>query len=371
MFSIIIIAYQRSRRELQENERTLQKIFDTAPAPIVITRPPRGEIERANALAIEALGLAPGDALGRSAIEHGLVADAGARERIYAELAAGRKVTGEVLTVQRAGGEARILAVHADRILLASGERNIFSFYDLTELRRAESDLAHAQRVTALGELSASLAHEVGQPLTAILANAQAARRFRQIDARHPELDQTLVDIAAAARDAGETISRLRLLFRKGATQHATVSLNAVVEDVLRLLKGSLVRNRVEVAADLAADLPAVTGDAIQLRQVLLNLLVNAQEAINAADAQRREIHVSTRRVDAHRIAVTVRDSGPGIAESELERIFDHFVTTKPNGIGMGLAVSRTILEAHDGRIWAERADGAGLTLRIELPAAG
>jgi PAS domain S-box-containing protein len=391
MFGIIVIAYQRSRRQLQENERTLQKIFDTAPTPIVITRPPNGEIERANAIAGQVLGLRPDELAGRHALELALVVGTGAREAVYAELAAGRSVKGRIIEFRREGGEPRTIAVNADRVLLDSGVRNIFSFHDLTELRRAEQavteserarraaevalqkerdELAHAQRVTTLGELAASLAHEIGQPLTAILSNSQAARRFWKMDPAHLEVGEALEDIATAARDAGDTIGRLRALFRKGETQRSLLDVNTLVGDVLRLMRGTLVRKDVDVFFEPGADVPPVHADSVQLRQVLLNVLVNAEEAITAASSGVREIHIRTSRTSAGCALVIVRDTGVGLPDADVDRIFSHFVTSKPQGLGMGLAISRTILDVHDGRIWASRGEGPGLTLHIELPAA-
>jgi PAS domain S-box-containing protein len=391
MFSIIVIAYQRSRRELVENQRTLQTLFDSVPTPVVITRPPHGEIERANAAAGQVLGLRPEEAPGRNAVEHGLVIEPHAREAVYAELAQGRSVKGRIIVFQSKGGEPRTIAVNADRIVLASGERYIFTFHDLTDLRRAENaafesdrarraaevalqkerdELAHAQRVTTLGELAASLAHEIGQPLTAILSNAQAARRFQKMDPAHPEVDGALQDIASAARDAGDTIARLRALFRKGETQRSLLDVNTLVEDVSRLMHGTLVRKDVDFFFEPGADVPQIHADSVQLRQVLLNVLVNAEEAIAAASGGAREIHIRTSRTPAGCALVTVRDTGVGVPDADVDRIFSHFVTSKPQGLGMGLAISRTILDAHDGRIWASRGEGPGLTLHIELPAA-
>lgn len=391
MFSIIVVAYQRSRRDLHENERTLRKIFDTAPTPIIIARPPRGELERANAAAVRNLGLPPDGLAGKTMSEHGLIMDPAARAEIYAELAAGRRVIGRIVEYQRPGDAPRTIAIHAESIFLDRGERYIFSFYDLTELRRAEravaeaeerrraaevalqrerDEMAHAQRVTTLGELAVSLAHEIGQPLTAILANAQAARRLRENNPNDPEVGEAILDIANSAREAGDVIARLRSLFRKGETERALLDVNRLVDDVLRLVRNTLLHDDIHVVLELAGDLPPVQGDAVQLRQVLLNVIMNAREAIAAAAHGRREIHIRTRRTGSG-CALALSDTGIGLAAAECERIFEHFVTNKPNGVGMGLAISRTIILAHDGRIWATAGADSGLTLNIELPAAG
>jgi signal transduction histidine kinase len=238
------------------------------------------------------------------------------------------------------------------------------------ELRQQRDDLAHALRVTALGELAASFAHEVGQPLTAILANAQAARRLRMADVSDPEIDSALAEIADGVKEAGETIRRLRTLVKKGHTERTKVDLNKLVDEVLRLLRTDLMQKGIAAAFIRGENLPAVYGDPVQLRQVLMNLLVNAEDAIASAEDGPREIDIATNLTDRGLIAMSVRDSGVGVDESDLERMFQHFVTTKPHGLGMGLAISRSIVAAHGGRIWASRNELRGLTLHVELPAA-
>lgn len=237
------------------------------------------------------------------------------------------------------------------------------------ELRQQRDDLAHALRVTTLGELAASFAHELGQPLTAILANAQAARRVREANASHPDIDDALADIADAAINGGKTIKRLHTLFRKEHAERTFTDINELIEEVLRLLRTDLIQKVIEVQLTCAESLPPLCADPVQLRQVILNMLVNAEHAIDSAGAGPREIRITTRLTEANRIAITVRDSGVGLDESELQRMFDHFVTTKPGGLGMGLAISRSIVEAHGGRIWATRNPDRGLTLHVELPA--
>jgi signal transduction histidine kinase len=242
--------------------------------------------------------------------------------------------------------------------------------------RRAEGEaqcqrdqLAHALRVATLGELAASIAHEITQPLTAIMTNANATRRLMAIEQAKPhEISDTLIDIADDARRASQTIHRLRALFRKEPTQRIAVDLNALIDDVLGLLQGDIHGKNIAVRFTRDATLPRVLGDPIQLRQVILNLIVNAADAIAVGADGPREIRVDTSQPLGGRIAVAIRDSGVGVEESELERIFEHFVSTKPQGLGMGLAISRSIVEAHGGRIWATRNDAGGLTLHLELP---
>ncbi len=237
------------------------------------------------------------------------------------------------------------------------------------EVQRQRDELAHALRVATLGELTVSIAHEINQPLAGIVANADAARRLLAIEPAKPrELEDALIDIADDAKRASQTIHRLRALFRKEQAARAAVDINALVDDVLALLRGDIQGKSIAVRFTRGEALPPVSGDPVQLRQVVLNLVVNATEAIALAADGTREIRIDTKQTVAGRIALAIRDSGVGVEPSELESLFEPFVSTKPQGLGMGLAISRSIVEAHDGRIWATRNDARGLTLHVELP---
>lgn len=238
------------------------------------------------------------------------------------------------------------------------------------EVRRQRDELAHALRLTTLGELAASFAHELGQPLTAILANAQASRHLllAQRDTTK-DVDEALVDIAADANRAAETIRRLRSLSRREHFETTPLEIDELIEDVLALIRTDLRDKDITVYFARGDELPLVNGDPVQLRQVALNLIVNAAEAITMADGGPRMIQIETRCTDDTHIECAVRDSGIGVStEDELQRMFHYFVTTKPHGLGMGLAISRAIVEAHKGRIWATRNPDRGLTLHVELP---
>jgi C4-dicarboxylate-specific signal transduction histidine kinase len=243
--------------------------------------------------------------------------------------------------------------------------------------RRAEADaqrqreeLAHALRLTTLGELTASISHELNQPLTAIAANAQAAQKLFENDRANPELEDALEDMVDDAIRAAEIIRRLQVLFRKKPSIRIQLGMNELIDEVLHLL-GSDLRNReIRVFFERHEPLAKVMGDGVQLRQVIINLLRNAEEAIASAGDGFREIHISTSQPDDDRVAIAIRDTGLGVQDPDLDRIFEHFVSSKPQGLGMGLAISRSIIESHSGRIWAERNEGRGLTLRIEIPSA-
>jgi C4-dicarboxylate-specific signal transduction histidine kinase len=238
-------------------------------------------------------------------------------------------------------------------------------------LRRAQAELAHAARVTAMGELTASIAHEVNQPLTVIVVNARAClRRMSAGSMETTELREVLQDIVDAARRAHDVSQRIRGFVRKSPVQLVPLDLNTIVQDVLTLVRDELRRHQISWRTDLAHDLPSVQGDRIQLQQVLLNLIMNAVGALREVDADAREMIIHSRRAGGGSVVVGVRDSGPGLSPGDAERIFDPFYTTKPGGMGMGLSVSRSIVEAQGGRLWAIPLGSGGVTFQISLPAA-
>jgi PAS domain S-box-containing protein len=237
------------------------------------------------------------------------------------------------------------------------------------EAERQREELAHVLRITTLGELAASLAHEINQPLAAIVANAQATRRLLDAGrASRPGVVEALSDIVADAKRASQVIRRLRALFRREHVDRHPVDVNELIQEVVRLLRHDTERQRISVHCALLLGLPKVPGDPVQIQQVLLNLLLNAREAIAAGGSGPREIRIETREHTPGGIAVVIRDTGIGASEAELERMFEHFVSTKPDGLGMGLAISRSIIQAHGGRIWAAVNPDRGLSLHVELP---
>jgi PAS domain S-box-containing protein len=283
----------------------------------------------------------------------------------------GREVVGRC-----ADGSERPLQVGLSRMQLEGKSMVLAALVDLTERKRAErdleqqrSELSHLSRVTMLGELSGSLAHELNQPLTAILSNAQAALRF--LEARQPDLDEVreiLRDIVSDDKRAGEVIRGLRLLLKRGEMRREPIDANEVVLDVLRLLKSNTVNANVEVTLDLEEHLPAVTGDRVQLQQVVLNLVMNACDAMAGTPVPERRLRVRTDMADGDAVRVCVIDKGSGIPPELLERIFEPFVTTRNHGLGLGLSVCRQIVLAHHGRLWAANNPDRGATVCFTLP---
>jgi C4-dicarboxylate-specific signal transduction histidine kinase len=248
---------------------------------------------------------------------------------------------------------------------------------DITRRRQAEievalqrNELAHLARVAMLGELSGSLAHELNQPLTAILSNAQAAQRFlARGDADLNEVREILKDIVSDDKRAGEIISGLRLLLTKGEMQCKPLDLNHVVSDVLRLVRSDLLNTGVIVNTELMRGLPMANGDRVQLQQVLINLVVNGCEAMAKVESPARQLVVRTALTVEGEVCTSVSDMGHGVPSHNLERVFDPFFTTKKHGLGLGLAVCRTIIAAQGGRLWAANNTGRGASFHFTLPA--
>jgi two-component system, LuxR family, sensor kinase FixL len=237
------------------------------------------------------------------------------------------------------------------------------------EAREQRQELAHLTRVAMLGELSGTLAHELNQPLTAILSNAQAAQRLL---AREPvdltEVREILRDIAQDDRRAGEVIQRLRAMLKKGEAKLLPLDVNELVTDVLSLVHSDLVTRNVAVTTQLAPGLSAICGDRVQLQQVLLNLIFNACEAMSARQTPERRLTVATFRDREAEVRVSVVDCGTGIPADELERVFTPFFTTKEHGLGLGLSICRSIVVAHGGRLWASNNQDCGATFHLTLP---
>jgi C4-dicarboxylate-specific signal transduction histidine kinase len=235
-------------------------------------------------------------------------------------------------------------------------------------LRQAQADLAHVNRVTTMGELTASLAHEVNQPIAAAVTNANTCLRWLARD--HPDLEEAREAAMRIVRDgtrAAEIISRVRLLFKKGTAEWELVDINAVIREMIVLLRDETARYNILVGMNLAADLPQVMADRVQLQQVFMNLMMNAIDAMKDVDG-RRELDIKSQRVEDEKLLLSVSDTGVGLPAQHTEEIFNAFFTTKAHGTGMGLRISRSIVESHDGRLWATANPERGATFHLTLP---
>lgn len=303
------------------------------------------------------------------------------RERFSEKMLKDGAVRNEEILLKKKDGTSIIGSVTA---VAVKDDAGIVKYYDgiiedVTELRRVKEEaqkrweeMAHLGRVATMGELAASLAHELNQPLTAILSNAQAALRFMAGDTPNfTEVRDILEDIVADDKRAGEVIQRLRFLFRKGELERVPVDMNNLVRDVVSLISSEAIIRNVTIETILESNLPPVLGDRVHLQQVIINFILNASEAMNETDDVSREIIISTEKEDDRKVKVGIRDSGTGLHEEAFNQIIEPFYTTKPDGMGMGLSINRSIIDAHLGRLWAENNPDRGATFYFTLPIFG
>jgi PAS domain S-box-containing protein len=263
-------------------------------------------------------------------------------------------------------------------------DRVVAFVLDLTEQKRAEAEarqseqryrevemaLAHANRVATMGQLTASIAHEVNQPIAAAVTNAQAGLRW--LSAQRPDLEeakQAFRNIQENGKRAGEVIGRIRALIRKSPPRKDGIAINDAILEVVALTRGEAVKSGVSVRTQFAEGLPLIQGDRVQLQQVILNLIVNAVQAMSGAGEGARELLISTGTAESDGVLVAVRDSGPGLPSSSIEHLFDAFYTTKSDGMGMGLSICRSIIEAHGGQLWANANLPCGAVFQFVVPA--
>jgi PAS domain S-box-containing protein len=246
---------------------------------------------------------------------------------------------------------------------------------DITERKRAaetfremQAELTHANRAAAMGQVTASVTHELSQPITAMLCNAEAALNW--LGSQSPNLERArraLASIVADAKRGGEIIGWIRSLIKKTPAPKESVDVNGVILDVITIVRSELLKHGVLLQTDLAPSLPHVEGYRVQLQQVVLNLILNAIEAMNCLEEGRRELRISTAADDSNVVVVAVRDNGPGLDAAMVDRLFEPFYTTKPGGIGMGLSICHSIIEAHGGRLWAGANEPRGAVFQFNL----
>jgi C4-dicarboxylate-specific signal transduction histidine kinase len=235
-------------------------------------------------------------------------------------------------------------------------------------LRQAQADLARISRITTMGELTASLAHEVNQPIAAAVTDANTCLRWLNRD--HPDLEEAREAASRVVKDAtraAEIISRIRLLFKKTNPQWEPVDLNEIIREMVALMSGDAARHSISVRTELVAELPQAMGDRVQLQQVLMNLMMNSNEAMKDADGP-RELTIKSQCGDGE-LLISVSDTGVGLPPQQADQIFNAFFTTKAHGTGMGLRISRTIVESHGGRLWASDNSPRGASFAFTLPA--
>jgi PAS domain S-box-containing protein len=298
-----------------------------------------------------------------------------ARAEFDAALERDGEWTGELTHTTRDG---RKIIVESRHVLMreTDGRRLVLETNrDITErkraaeaLREAQADLAHVSRATTMGELTASLAHEVNQPITAAVTNANTCVRWLAGDT--PNIEEARDAAIRSAKDgtrAADIISRIRLLFKKGTTERELVDVNEVIREMIVLLRGEATRYAVSIRADFAADLPQLMADRVQLQQVMLNLIMNSIDAMKDVDGK-RELAIKSQRAEDEQLRISVSDTGVGLPAQQADEIFNAFFTTKLQGTGLGLSISRSIVESHGGRLWADANSPRGASFHLTLP---
>jgi PAS domain S-box-containing protein len=274
-------------------------------------------------------------------------------------------------------GRVKHLHVRSHRVESESGDEEIVgAVMDITTakdaqeaLHAARAELAHVNRVTTMGQLATSIAHEIKQPITAVVTNASAGLLW--LAAQPPDLDEVrdaFDRVIKAGNGAGQVIGQIRALIKKDPPRKDDLELNEAILEIIALTHGEMAKNGVSLHTQLAAGLPLVQGDRVQLQQVILNLVINAIEAMSGAGEGPRDLLIRTEKDAPSGVLVAVQDSGPGLDPEGFDRLFDPFYTTKPDGMGMGLSICRSIVEAHGGRAWASRTGGRGVTVQFTLP---
>lgn len=339
-------------------EGRIRLVIDTLPA-LVWSKLPDGSADFLNQRFREYTGLSVQEGLGWGWMMNAFHPEDRAEEQWRAAFAAGQPFEKEA-RLRRADGSYRWFLHRA--VPLRDEQGNVVKWYGTTTdiedrrrteeaLQEAQDKLAHVTRMQAMGELAAAIAHEVNQPLTAIVTNANFSLRHLQSASPNPdELRTAITEIVNDATRASAVISRIRGLLTKGTPRRTDLEVNPIIQEVITLLRNELSRNRISLSTDLASDLPRVPGDPVQLQQVLINLIMNAVEAMRTSTGRPRELLIrSARKPDG--VLVQVQDSGPGIAPEQGDRVFEPFFTTKAEGTGMGLSISRSIIESHGGQL--------------------
>jgi PAS domain S-box-containing protein len=357
------ISLQNARlyADLQHNEDRLRRVIDTIPAHVWSTTPD-GTVDFINQRLMESTGLSLEDLL-RRGWESIVLPEDRARfvDERRASLAAGQPMESEV-RIRMANGNYRWLLIRD--VPLRDELGAIIKWYGTgieiedrkraeEQLRQAQLDLGYVNRVTTMGELTASLAHEIKQPIAAAVTDANTCMRWLVRD--QPDMEEAREAAQRVVKDAtraAEIISRIRLLFNKGTQHRELVDVNEVIGEMVFLLRSEVIRYNISVRTDLAADLPHVVGDRVQLPQVLMNLMVNSIDAMRHVDG-RRELAIQSQRTENDQLLVSVSDTGVGLPPEQADQIFNAFFTTKAHGTGMGLRISRSIVESHGGRLWA------------------
>ena len=372
--------YQLRMRQVQRESRRLRDVIETIPA-YVWSALPDGSVDFINRRWLEFTGFSSDQALGWGWADAVHPEDRARLDEAWrVAVASGDAMEGEA-RMRSADGQYRWLLFRSVPLRDRSGK--IVKWYgkstdiedrkrgeqEREKLRQLESDLAHINRVSMMGELAASVAHEVNQPLTGIVSNGSACLRLLGGDA--PDMEEAreaLRDIVRDGKRAGEVIARIRAMTKRAAMPKEQLDLNEVIREVLVLVADEAKKRGLVMRTQFANDLAPVLGDRVQLQQVVLNLVMNAIEAMSSESGRPREVMIHTRNTDGGQVQVTVEDAGVGLDPNTIPRIFEPFYTTKSSGMGMGLSICRSIVQNHGGRIWATANVGPGTSFHFTLP---
>jgi PAS domain S-box-containing protein len=366
---------RRNEAYLRESEEKWRDVFDNNPTMYFIVDA-SGKIIEVNPFGADQLGYKVAELLGQDVLALFDETDHEAIQRNIANCFAqlGQPMSWEARKICKNGTVLRVRET-AKAVSRARGPIILIACEDTTEqknaeeaLRHALADLAHANRVSTMGELTASLAHEVSQPISAAITNADACLRWLTRD--EPDLDHAREAAAKSVKDgrlAGDIIQRIRQLFKRGAPERDWVDVNDVIQEMLVLTRGQAKQYSIAVRVELATRLPPVLGDRVQLQQVMMNLIINSIDALKDVEGT-RELAIQSCQLEDGRVLVSVSDTGVGLPPNHADKVFNAFFTTKPHGIGMGLRISCSIIESHGGRLWAAENPPRGAKFSLTLP---
>ena len=368
---------KRAEAALRDSEEQWKAVFENNPTMYFMVDP-TGMILSVNPFGAEKLGYSRDELIGRRVeiLFHEADRESARRNKAACLEHLGRTVSWELRKIRKDGG---VLWVRETGRAMSNKNRPVVLIVseDITEgklateaLRETQLQLAHANRVAVMGQLTASIAHEVNQPIAATVTNAQAGLRW--LGAEPPNLDEVRQAFGRIVRDgarAGAVVGRIRALIKGGPKRDERVEINAAIHEVIDLTHSETVKNGVSVQTELAEGLPLVRGDRVELQQVILNLILNAIEAMSETSEGSRELLIATGKTESGDALVAVRDSGSGLAPAALEQLFEAFYTTKPNGLGLGLSICRSIIEAYGGRLWASANTPRGAVFQFTLHA--
>jgi PAS domain S-box-containing protein len=369
---------KRAEEALRESETRFRTFVDHAADAFFMLDFEQGTIVDVNRSACESLGYTRQELIGTSPLAFHLDSDRAEMKSVAERAAAGETVFDKHWHRRKDGSVFPVevqtsVFWHLGRRFLINAARDISDRVRAEEqrekLRQLEAEIAHLDRLSMLGELTASIAHEVNQPLSGVVSNGSACLRW--LAGETPNIEEAREAARRIVRDgkrAAEVVARVRAMTKRTEASREKLDVNETIWDVLALVGDEAKKNRVVIRTEFAVDVFPVLGDRVQLQQVLLNLVMNGMEAMSNVSENGRELAITTRNVDPNQVQVTVQDSGIGLDPDRIPKIFEPFYTTKPHGMGMGLAICRSILQAHGGQLWAAANHGPGTSFHFTLP---